>query len=35
MQNVKAEQEKSKEEPKLDAREPTRDDSYTIPAQMH
>jgi len=35
VQNVKAEQEKSKEQPKLDTREPTGNGSYTIPVQMH
>lgn len=35
MQNVKTEQEKSKEEPKPDTSDPTGNGSYTIPAQMH
>lgn len=35
MQDMKEEEEKPKEEPKLDTREPTRKGSYTIPVQMY
>jgi hypothetical protein len=35
MQNIKAEEEKPKEEPKLDIRKTTRNGGYTIPVQMY
>jgi hypothetical protein len=34
MQDIKAEREKPKEEPKLDTRKTTGDGGYTIPVQM-
>jgi len=35
MQNIKEEEEKTKEEPKLDTSKTTRNGGYTIPVQMY